>query len=66
MFIFCSSRPHEIDEAARRRFVRRLYIPLPDANARKQIILNLLCKQKHYLSPEELGIICQKTEGDLF
>lgn len=63
LIIGATNRPHEIDEAARRRFVRRLYIPLPDANARKQIILNLLCKQKHYLNPEELEIICQKTEG---
>jgi SpoVK/Ycf46/Vps4 family AAA+-type ATPase len=34
----------ELDEAARRRLVKRLYIPLPEHGARKRIIHNLLMK----------------------
>jgi SpoVK/Ycf46/Vps4 family AAA+-type ATPase len=33
-----------LDEAARRRLVKRLYIPLPEHGARKRIIHNLLMK----------------------
>lgn len=31
LVIGATNRPQELDEAARRRFVKRLYIPLPDA-----------------------------------
>ncbi len=37
-----TNRPQDIDEAARRRLVKRLYIPLPDAPARLAILRNLL------------------------
>ena len=38
-----------MDEAARRRLVKRLLIPLPEAEARLQIIQNLLGKEKNDL-----------------
>lgn len=54
----------ELDEAARRRLVRRLYIPLPDARARKRIVLNLLTKEQNYkLNENDFEEICQFTEG---
>lgn len=56
-------RPQEIDEAARRRLVKRLYIPLPDGAARKQIVSNLLKRQAYSLTPEELEEISTTTEG---
>ena len=56
-------RPQEIDEAARRRLVKRLYIPLPDGTARKQIVCNLLRDQAYSLSPEELEELCTATDG---
>ena len=37
-----TNRPEEIDEAARRRFVKRIYIPLPDSAGRKQLLERLL------------------------
>jgi len=57
-------RPQEIDEAARRRLVKRLYIPLPDAPARKQIVLNLMKQQPFLLSEDEIENICLKSEGN--
>lgn len=63
MLFLNESRPQEIDEAARRRFVKRLYIPLPESAARKQIVVNLLSQQKYHLSDQELDFICQKTDG---
>ena len=61
IIIMC--RPQEIDEAARRRLVKRLYIPLPDGPARKQIVDNLLREQAHSLTGQELEELCQTTDG---
>ena len=58
-------RPQEIDEAARRRLVKRLYIPLPDAGAREQIMHSLLLQQKCSLSEQEIKHIVQRTHGML-
>ena len=37
LVIGATNRPGEIDEAARRRFVKRIYVPLPDAASRDQL-----------------------------
>jgi fidgetin-like protein 1 len=37
-----TNRPDELDDAARRRFVKRIYVPLPDQAARRQMIYTLL------------------------
>ncbi|XP_055954950.1 fidgetin-like protein 1 [Patella vulgata] len=63
LIIGATNRPQEIDEAARRRLVKRLYIPLPEHIARRQIITNLLSQQKHELTDEHLDIICHKSDG---
>lgn len=63
VLIFCIVRPQEIDEAARRRLVKRLYIPLPDAGAREQIISSLLSQQKCSLSGQEIRHIVERTQG---
>lgn len=55
--------PWAIDEAARRRFVRRQYIPLPEAETRKQHLEKLLSHQKHALTPEDIDVLVEKTEG---
>lgn len=34
--------PDELDEAVRRRFAKRIYIPLPDAGSRRQLLSSLL------------------------
>ena len=60
---FYLGRPQEIDEAARRRFVKRLYIPLPEGVARRQIVTNLMSQQKHRLTEADLEAIVEKSQG---
>ncbi|KAG5518141.1 hypothetical protein PMAC_003327 [Pneumocystis sp. 'macacae'] len=55
--------PWSIDEAARRRFVRRQYIPLPERSTRMQQILYLLKYQTHTLSNEDIESLVDITEG---
>ena len=58
-----TNRPQELDEAARRRLVKRLYIPLPEHEARVQIINNLLAKERHGVTDDEVVEIGKQTEG---
>ncbi|CAH2086861.1 unnamed protein product [Euphydryas editha] len=63
LIIGATNRPQELDEAARRRLVKRLYIPLPDFDARKQIIMNLLKNESHSLSAAHVADCARLTEG---
>nr|XP_003222259.1 PREDICTED: fidgetin-like protein 1 [Anolis carolinensis] len=63
LVVGATNRPQEIDEAARRRLVKRLYIPLPDASARKQIVSRLMSMEHCSLMDEEVDLIVKKTEG---
>ncbi|XP_053464749.1 fidgetin-like protein 1 isoform X2 [Nycticebus coucang] len=63
LVVGATNRPQEIDEAARRRLVKRLYIPLPEASARKQIVINLMSKEQCHLSEEEIRQIIQQSDG---
>ena len=59
-----TNRPQELDEAARRRLSKRLYIPLPSAEARSWIVSNLLKKDGLFtLSEDDIRKICDDTEG---
>ncbi|MGH0136003.1 UNVERIFIED_CONTAM: hypothetical protein FKN15_061958 [Acipenser sinensis] len=63
LVVGATNRPQEIDEAARRRLAKRLYIPLPEALARKQIVENLMSQENCRLGDEELKLIIQQSEG---
>lgn len=64
LLIGATNRPQELDEAARRRLTKRLYIPLPSSEARAWIIRNLLEKDGLFkLSEEDIDTICKLTEG---
>ncbi|KAH8391767.1 hypothetical protein KR215_002777, partial [Drosophila sulfurigaster] len=63
MIIGATNRPQELDEAVRRRFVRRLYVPLPVTQARQQIITNLLKQVQHSLSDEQIEGLAELTDG---
>lgn len=63
LVVGATNRPQEIDEAARRRLVKRLYIPLPEASARKQIVTRLMSKEHCSLNEEEIELIVNKSNG---
>ncbi|KAF9926443.1 hypothetical protein FBU30_003976 [Linnemannia zychae] len=58
-----TNRPQELDEAARRRLVKRIYIPLPEAETRRSLLTKLLSGQGYYLSSSEMQSLVQQTEG---
>ncbi|XP_063778696.1 fidgetin-like protein 1 [Pseudophryne corroboree] len=63
LVVGATNRPQEIDEAARRRLVKRLYIPLPEASARKQIVVSLMCREHCILSEQEVEAIVVQADG---
>lgn len=63
LLIGATNRPQELDDAARRRFVKKLYIPLPEKTGRRQIIMNLMRKQGDILNEEEIEQISEITDG---
>lgn len=63
LVIGATNIPQGLDEAARRRFTKRLYIPLPDKNARLTIINNLLKGEKYDLPDTDKESISIKAEG---
>ncbi|GAQ79787.1 hypothetical protein KFL_000380210 [Klebsormidium nitens] len=64
LLIGATNRPQELDEAARRRLSKRLYIPLPTAGARAAIVQNLLQKDGLMnLSDSDMDSIRAKTKG---
>ncbi|KAH8645621.1 P-loop containing nucleoside triphosphate hydrolase protein [Xylariales sp. PMI_506] len=63
LVLAATNLPWAIDEAARRRFVRRQYIPLPEAETRVIQMKTLLGQQKHNLSEEDLLELVELTDG---
>lgn len=63
LVVGATNRPQEIDEAARRRLAKRLYIPLPEAAARQQIVTNLMAREKNQLREVELESVVTATQG---
>ncbi|KAJ3610502.1 hypothetical protein NHX12_022594 [Muraenolepis orangiensis] len=63
LVVGATNRPQEIDEAARRRLAKRLYIPLPEASARRQIVTILMAHEKNQLAAEELESVVASAEG---
>lgn len=58
-----TNRPQELDEAARRRLTKRLYIPLPELEARIQILTLLLRKEPNQITEDEIVEIGRLTDG---
>jgi SpoVK/Ycf46/Vps4 family AAA+-type ATPase len=63
VIIGATNRPDELDEAARRRFVKRIYIPLPDKSGRQQLFETLLRKENHNLDNRDIETLVNKTQG---
>jgi fidgetin-like protein 1 len=65
LVLAATNLPWAIDEAARRRFVRRQYIPLPEGETRATQLRNLLGHQKHSLEEQDIQILVRLTDGNL-
>lgn len=69
LMIGATNRPEELDEAARRRFIKRLYVPLPDQKARRDLIVKSIRKDeacggtKYVLTGDQIDLIVEKTKG---
>ncbi|KAG5953378.1 hypothetical protein E4U53_005793 [Claviceps sorghi] len=63
LVLAATNLPWAIDEAARRRFVRRQYIPLPESQTREIQLRNLLGEQKHGLSATDIQKLVKLTDG---
>lgn len=68
LIIGATNRPDDLDEAVRRRLVKRLYIPLPNKAGRLQFLERLIAKEqsgnKHMdLSKDEMEELCSLTKG---
>ncbi|EDW87518.1 fidgetin-like protein 1 isoform X1 [Drosophila yakuba] len=63
LVIGATNRPQELDEAVRRRFVRRLYVPLPTMEARQKIIEKLIRQVKHSLDGMQITELAELTDG---
>jgi spastin len=58
--------PWDLDEAVLRRMVKRIYVPLPEAESRASLIRHLLSKQGpagQHMSASQLNAIVSMTEG---
>lgn len=63
LIVGATNRPQELDEAARRRLTQRLYVPLPDVDARIHILKNLLKSVENEISDSEFIKIGELTSG---
>jgi SpoVK/Ycf46/Vps4 family AAA+-type ATPase len=68
LIIGATNRPNDLDEAVRRRLVKKLYIPLPNMAGRRQYLERLIEKEqqgnKHIdLKKEEIEELCRLTKG---
>ena len=63
LVLAATNMPWAIDEAARRRFVRRQYIPLPESHVRARQLDTLLSHQKHGLADDDLEVLVNLTDG---
>lgn len=58
-----TNRPQELDEAALRRFTKRVYVALPDQSTREHLIRKLLAKQGCQLPDTAIVNLAACTKG---
>lgn len=61
--IGATNKPQELDDAVIRRLVKRIYIPLPDANVRRILFKHKLKGQAFSLPSGDLERLVEETEG---
>jgi len=68
LLIGATNRPQELDDAALRRFVKKLYIPLPNKTGRTAFLKSIMMKEmelgnKYEINQEEIEYIVEQTKG---
>ena len=63
LVVGATNRPQELDEAARRRLAKRLYIALPDHAARVYMLRKLLATVANDLTPAQFDEMGTRTAG---
>jgi len=58
-----TNRPGDLDDAALRRMIKRIYVGLPEKEARKRIITGYLSGITHSLTDKQIDQLGDKTEG---
>merc|ERR1719237_177877 len=58
-----TNTPWDLDSAIRRRFEKRVYIPLPEEDARARLLSLSLGDTPHQCSQRDLASIATRTEG---
>merc|ERR1712029_9662 len=61
--VAATNRPQELDDAALRRFTKRVYVRMPDVETRTKLITSLLAKQGSPLTSKEISKVVALTEG---
>ncbi|KAL7115988.1 hypothetical protein ACP275_04G215400 [Erythranthe tilingii] len=63
LVLAATNTPYALDQAIRRRFDKRIYIPLPDVKARQHMFKVHLGDTPHNLTEADFEALAQKTEG---
>lgn len=59
-----TNAPWKLDSAMRRRFWKRIYVPLPNKNERKELLKSMLLNQpNNAITEEDLIELSERTEG---
>ncbi|KAL9247304.1 hypothetical protein vseg_020748 [Gypsophila vaccaria] len=63
LVLAATNTPYALDQAIRRRFDKRIYIPLPDQKARQHMFKVHLGDTPHNLTETDFEFLARKTEG---
>ncbi|KAG6475167.1 hypothetical protein ZIOFF_064385 [Zingiber officinale] len=63
LVLAATNTPYALDQAVRRRFDKRIYIPLPDLKARQHMFKVHLGDTPHNLSESDFEYLAYRTEG---
>ncbi|KAG9155721.1 hypothetical protein Leryth_003983 [Lithospermum erythrorhizon] len=63
LVLAATNTPYALDQAIRRRFDKRIYIPLPDPKARQHMFKVHLGDTPHSLTESDFEDLARKTEG---